>query len=265
MASRERVGEYLLDNRAAEAEQRFAALSALYDPVTFNHIARLGITSGWRCWEVGAGGPSVPRWLAEQVGPGGEVLATDIDTRWIGDVGAGVRVLQHDVAADDPPSGGFDLVHARLVLVHIPARDEVLRRLAAALGPGGWLLVEDYDVRLQPLAHLDTDQPAHPLANKLREGLRALLVQRGVDLAYGRRLPRLLAEQGLVEVAADGYAAVAHPAMGALDAANLGQVGDALIAQGRTSREELQEHLDAIDRGIGLASPLLVSAWGRRP
>lgn len=265
MASHERVGEYLLDNRAAEGQQRFAALSALYDPVTFGHMTRLGVTSGWRCWEVGAGGPSVPRWLAERVRPDGQVLATDIDIRWISDPGAGVRVQQHDAATDEPPPGGFDLVHARLVLVHIPAREEALRRLAAALGPGGWLLVEDFDVALQPLAHLDARLPEHHLANRLREGFLALLAQRGVDLAYGRKLPRLLAEQGLVEVAADAYAAVAHPAMGALDAANLAQVGDALIAQGRTSREELQQHLDAIKRGLGLASPPLVSAWGRRP
>lgn len=263
MASRERVGEYLLDNRAAEAEQRFAALSALYDPVTFNHIARLGLRvallGGRRGRAVGAA-------LAGQAGRtrrrgAGHRHRHPLDRR----PGSGRAGPAARRGRRRPPPGGFDLVHARLVLVHIPARDEVLRRLAAALWPGGWLLVEDYDVRLQPLADVDPRQPAHHLANELREGLRALLVQRGVDLAYGRKLPRLLAEQGLVEVAADGYAAVAHPAMGAMDAANLAQVGDALIAQGRTSREELQEHLDTIDRGLGLASPLLVSAWGRRP
>jgi hypothetical protein len=47
---------YLLDNRATEAEGRFAALSALFDPVTFRHVDALGVAPGWRCWEVGAGG-----------------------------------------------------------------------------------------------------------------------------------------------------------------------------------------------------------------
>ena len=62
---------YLLDNRADEAGGRFEALAAIFDPVTRARVAALGIGPGWRCWEVGAGGPSVPAWLAERpVRPG---------------------------------------------------------------------------------------------------------------------------------------------------------------------------------------------------
>jgi hypothetical protein len=75
--------EYLLDNARREAGARFGALAELFDTVTFRHIAALGIEPGWRCWEVGAGGPSVPAWLSDRVGRGGEVLATDLDPRWI--------------------------------------------------------------------------------------------------------------------------------------------------------------------------------------
>ena len=82
----------------------------------------LGIRPGWRCWEVGSGGASVPAWLAEQAGADGFVLATDIDPSWVDGVApAGVEVRRHDVAQDDPAEGGFDLVHARLVLTHVPA------------------------------------------------------------------------------------------------------------------------------------------------
>src|SRR5262245_60279226 len=73
------TSEYLLDNRAAAAQRRFGALSALFDDVTFRHVEALGIQRGWRCWEAGAGGPSVPNWLAGRVGPDGHVLATDPD------------------------------------------------------------------------------------------------------------------------------------------------------------------------------------------
>jgi hypothetical protein len=45
------------------------ALEALFDPSTFRHLTDLGIAPGWSCWEIGAGAPSVPRWLASQVGP----------------------------------------------------------------------------------------------------------------------------------------------------------------------------------------------------
>jgi ubiquinone/menaquinone biosynthesis C-methylase UbiE len=258
----------LLDNRAAEAERRFGALSALYNPVTFRHVDALGIQYGWRCWEVGAGGPSVPSWLADRVGPTGRVLATDIDTSWIDHLEPRIDVRQHDVAHDDPPLGpvdGFDLIHARLVLVHIPDRDEALRRMASALRPGGWLLIEDFDIELQPLARIDAYKPEHDAANKIRTGFRALLAQRGVDKAYGRKLPRLLAGQGLIDVTADAYMSVTLPAMGALEVSNVEQVGDALVAQEHATAEEIQSHLAAIEDGMGLASPPLISACGRKP
>jgi SAM-dependent methyltransferase len=183
------ISEYLLDNRAAAAERRFGALSALFDDVTFRHIEALGIQRGWRCWEVGAGGPSVPNWLAGRAGPDGQVLATDINTSWIDGVTPHVEVRRHDIAHDHLPPGVFDLIHARLVLCWIPERDEALRRMAGALRPGGWLLIEDFDPALQSAACIDAYLPDHHNAYKLRAGFGALAAQRGADPAYGRKLP----------------------------------------------------------------------------
>jgi len=127
---------YLLDNRQVEAGTRFTAMAQLFDPVTFRHVDRLGIGPGRRCWEVGAGGPTVPEGLARR---GADVLATDLDTSWLPADGP-YEVRRHDLAADPPPDGGFDLVHARLVLVHLPARAAALATLVDALRPGGYLL-----------------------------------------------------------------------------------------------------------------------------
>jgi hypothetical protein len=55
------------------------------------------------------------------------------------------------------------------------------------------------------------------------------------------------------------------PAASALNIANLDQVGDALMAQGLTTEQEIHGHLDAIDRGLRLALGPLLSTWGRRP
>src|SRR5919205_3108744 len=74
---------YLLDNRQAQAGQRFDALSELFDASTFRHLSAVGLETGWQVWEVGAGGPTVATWLADQVAPCGHVLATDIDTAWL--------------------------------------------------------------------------------------------------------------------------------------------------------------------------------------
>src|SRR6201996_1921304 len=75
---------YVFDNAAtAETGLRFAGLEATFDPSTIGYLTGVGVTAGWACWEIGAGGGSIARWLAERVGPTGSVLATDIDPRVI--------------------------------------------------------------------------------------------------------------------------------------------------------------------------------------
>lgn len=256
---------YLLDNQQVEAGRRFEALATLLDPVTLRHVDALGIAPGWHCWEVGAGGPGLPRLLAERVAPAGAVVATDIDTSWMS-AAPGVEVLRHDVGVDEPPPGPFDLVHARLVLVHVPARADALRSMIRALRPGGWLLVEDADPALQPLICPDESGPAQQLANRLRQGFRALLAQRGADLAFGRTLPRLLRGAGLRDVEADAYFPITSPACTALEAATVAQIRDRLVSAGLATDAEIDQHLANVARGdLDLATAPLISAWGRKP
>jgi SAM-dependent methyltransferase len=255
---------YLLDNRQDEAGERFDAFTTLFDPTTFRHLEGLGVGPGWRCWEVGAGGTSVVSWLAERVGPGGRVVATDIDTSRV--AGAGrppVEVRVHDVAADEPPGEDFDLVHARLVLVHVPDRAKALRSMIKALRPGGLLLLEDADPALQPLPCPDEHGAQEELANRLRRGFRRLLADRGADLSYGRKLPRLLREAGLHRVAADAYFPLASAACAALESATVRQIRDRLVTAGLATDEEIDRHLANVASGtMDLATAPMISAWG---
>ena len=257
--------DYLLSNRRAEAGTRFEAISELFDPWTFRHLDDLGVTTGWRCWEVGAGGPSVPAWLADRTGPGHEVLATDIDVSWL-PADAPFEVRRHDLVRDEPPGGPFDLVHARLVLVHLADRDRALRTLVDALRPGGVLLVEDADPALQPLACPDEHGPDEALANHVRRGFRALLAERGAELGYGRRLPRALREAGLTGVRADAFFPIASPACGVLEAATVRQLRGELVGGGHATAAEIDRLLAAIAAGrLDLTTAPLVSAWGFLP
>lgn len=257
---------YLLDNQQAEAGERFDALARLLDPVTFRHLDQTGVTAGWRCWEVGAGGVTVPAWLAARVGPSGRVLATDIDTSWLPADLSGVDVRRHDIGSDPAPDGSFDLVHARLVLVHVTARATALATMVSALRPGGWLVLEDADPGLQPLLCPDEHSEAQQLANRLRHGFRALMAQRGADLAFGRTLPRLLREAGLLDVEADAYFPIASPACTALEAATVRQIRDRLVTSGLATDAEIDEHLANVATGrMDLATSPLISARGRTP
>ncbi|GHH03028.1 methyltransferase domain-containing protein [Streptomyces lanatus] len=257
---------YLLDNRQTEAGERFEAFATLFDPTTFRHLEASGIGPGWRCWEVGAGGPSVVAWMAKKVGPTGKVIATDIDTSQLASAARPpVQVRVHDVSADEPPGEGFDLVHARLVLVHVPDRERALRSMIESLRPGGWLLVEDADPALQPLICPDEHGPEQQLANRLRHGFRELLADRGADLSYGRRVPRLLREAGLRQVRADAYFPIASPACTALESATIRQIRDQLVTEGLATDQDIDRHLANVATGtMDLATAPLISAWGRK-
>ncbi|MFJ3668562.1 methyltransferase domain-containing protein [Streptomyces sp. NPDC090106] len=261
-----RTDGYLLDNQRTEAGERFDAFAALFDPTTFRHFEGFGVGSGWRCWEVGAGGTSVVSWLAKKVGPTGRVVATDIDTSLVAPAGRPpVEVRVHDVGVEEPPGEGFDLVHARLVLVHVPDRERALRSMIAALRPGGRLLVEDADPALQPLACPDEHGPAEQLANRLRQGFRGLLADRGADLSYGRRLPRLLREAGLRRVEADSYFPLTSPACAALESATIRQIRTDLVTAGLATDAEIDRHLANVAAGgMDLATAPMISAWGRK-
>jgi SAM-dependent methyltransferase len=261
---------YLLDNRQREAGRRFEAMAELFDPWTLEHLDRLGLTTGWQCWEVGAGWPAVPAAVAGRVGPDGRVLATDLDTTWLtGMTEPTVEVRQHDVVRDEPPADGFDLVHARLLLVHLPDRAEVLRRLAASVRPGGWLVVEDADPALQPLACPDERGPAEELANRVRRGFRSLLAGRGVDLAFGRTLTALLREAGLQDVRAEGYFPLTSPPCRELEAATVRQLRTQLTEGGLATEAEIDEHLANLavsgEGELDVTTAPLVTCWGRRP
>ena len=118
---------------------------------------------------------------------------------------------------------------------------------------------------LQSLGCLEELGPEQELANKIRRGFRDLLVARGVDLEYGRKLPRLFREAGLEDVSADAYFPVGAEACAALEHANVNQVRDGLLGAGLATSEEIERHLSAARSGaIDLVTPPLLSTWGRR-
>jgi SAM-dependent methyltransferase len=258
---------YLLDNRREQAGDRFEALAAVYDPMTIGHFDRLGAGPGWRCLEVGAGGGSIVRHLSERVGPTGRVLATDIEPRFLDPLAdlPNVDVCRHDVVADPLPEEEFDLVHARLVLVHVPERLQAIHRLVAALRPGGWLLIEDADGVASEQTVLDPLTDDDHLANRIRAGLMELLAEHGVDFGFARSLVRIFRSEGLVDIAGDGFVAFSDTVR-MLERANILQLRDQYVAAGFATDGEIERFLTWLDEPHPeLAAPFLFSTWGRRP
>jgi SAM-dependent methyltransferase len=259
--------DYLLDNADPRAERRFDALAQLFDARTIEYLTALGVTREWACWEIGAGGGSIAEWLVGAVAPTGSVLATDLDLRRLSATAVpGLTATRHDVVHDEIPTGAYDLVHARLLLVHLPERERVLDSLVRSLRPGGWVVIEDFDNMF-----LDVDSAATPeqaVVRKVALAFRRLLQDRGADLAYARRLPDLLRARGLRDIAGEGRIVfgTGGSAASRLAAANYSQVSEEMIRQRLCTSGELRSALELLeDPGVGVATHLLISAWGRRP
>jgi len=268
------VSGYIFDNAVErETEQRFGSLAMLYDPRTIRFLEATGVGPGWRCLEIGGGGGSIAGWLADRVGAGGRVTVTDIDPRFLTALAAlrhpNVEVLRHDVTADPLPEGAFDLIHARLVFIHLPGAREALARVAAALKPGGWLVIEDFDPTFISERTYAASDPTD-IATALRAfgALEQLRASRGVAPGWGRGLYQAFRALGLGEAGMDGQMAV-HPGGSAgarLFQANFTQIRDAATAAGLITAAELDRMLVLLDDpDFAISTPMMCAAWGRRP
>jgi SAM-dependent methyltransferase len=257
---------YLLDNAGKETPGRFAALSALLDPGTIRHLEDRGVAPGWYCLEVGGGSGSIATWLAHRVGPTGHVLTTDIDPRFLESLNLpNLEVRRHDIATDPLPEAAFDLVHARLVLMHLPERETALTRMISALKPGGWLIDEEYD---------SFSMPADPAINpgevflQTQVAMMRLLEDGGVDRLYGRRLIGRLRAHGLTSVSGEARAFMWQPgSLGAtLVRSTFELLRGAMIDGNYITPQQFERDVARLDDpDFLMPSAILWSAWGRRP
>jgi SAM-dependent methyltransferase len=243
-----------------DARERLRAAEALLDEGTIRVFERLGVAHGWRSLEVGAGGGSIARWLAAY----GPVVATDLSIRDLTGLPANVDVREHDIVRDPIEAGVYDLVHTRLVLEHLVEREAVLNKLARALRPGGWLVIEDVDyVSGVPVSDKGAREHQHSQSVRLDTFARA-----GVDHTLGRRLPALLRGVGLVDVGNEGRAWVMEGGSAGARwfAQSLAHLRPRLVGPGLLSDGEIDRMLELFaDPEWSALSPIVLAAWGRRP
>ena len=197
---------YRVDEGAELEQERLGELATVFDGGSTRVLEHF-VQPGDRCLEVGTGGGSIARWLADRVGQSGSVVATDVDLQFAGEPPANVELRRHDITTDDLPDASFDLAHARGVLQHLERRDDALRRMVAATRPGGWVIVEDAD--FVTFEGPDTPEPFASVARVLNDAYAAMS---GHDRYLGRHLLGFLEGAGLTEVAADGRVFTMHGA-----------------------------------------------------
>lgn len=260
------MSPYLFGHDWAQERRRLSLLEQIYDGGTRALLSRLPLPADAHCLEVGAGAGSIALWLCDQVGDAGHVVATDLDVEFLSERAAGTRleVRRHDIVAEDLEEA-FDLIHARLVLEHIRERDEVLPRLVAALRPGGWLLLEDYDwVRPSSGPHC----VGRDLLDRCHEAFAEVLFAAGYRDDYGLALPAEMRANGLVDVDAEGRVHLGTPGSPESDwwRLTLAKVCPVLIDRGALTEAELEKLFDLFDdEDFLFRLPTLFGVWGRRP
>jgi hypothetical protein len=147
-----------------------------------------------------AGGGSIADWLSDIVGPTGDVVATDHETRALELLKRpNLEVRRHDAVNDNLETGYSELINARLFLEHLPERCRP-RKTGQALRPGGWMVMESVDYGTAvPISELGANEHDRSQAVRLEE-----LAKLGLDTFLGRKLPVQLRAQGLVEVGDEG-------------------------------------------------------------
>jgi SAM-dependent methyltransferase len=254
--------EYVLTQDWSDEQERLHLIETTADEVSIAAIRAAGFRPGWRCLDVGAGAGSIARWLAAATGDPARVVATDLDARSLVPLEReGVRVLVHDVTVDDFPSRSFDLIHARFVLEHLAAREEVIERVADWLAPNGVVVLVD----CAAFPVLDSPNRSY------RAAMRAwvdVLAMTGTDYQWSRTFPQPLQRHGYRDI-------------GAVANVQVLQGGSPLARLMSLTRESLRcRILDAgmlsssdIDDAQRLLAdpefwdlgPSWMAAWGRKP
>jgi SAM-dependent methyltransferase len=256
------------DHEAAAELARLKLIEEFNDPSTFRLLDTIGVTEGWRCLEVGAGAGSVTRRLSQRVGPTGKVVAADLDVRFLGDINTeNVEVRRCDITQDPIEPSSYDLVHARNLVEHLPDPVTVLRRLAAAVKPGGWLMVEDVDN-----GTVEAADPTHPCAaafDRCAQARISFLLAAGImDLRYGRTLPIHMEQLGLIDVRNEAVTSVGpgDSPMSQLMIQSFRPMDDAMVANGVIGKSDAADAQRAFeDPSFLYRAGLIVAVWGRKP
>jgi SAM-dependent methyltransferase len=259
--------EYLLANQPSELE-RLRLQSLVWEPSGRQLVKKIDDGSGRRALDVGCGALGWLRILSEWVGPSGQVVGTDIDSRVLDAARSfleaegisNVELLVDDLFDSKLEPQSFDLVHARYQIAPLGrgrAQAASHRRL---LRPGGSLVLEEWDLGSW---HFN---PAAPAAERLIALLSEIFAALGGEA--GRGLPQLLREIGIEQPEIDAHVVAlkpGHPYLRlplqfsvALESRLLEKVSDGELA---TLRGDAEAEL--AEPGRWGTTFTLIQGWGR--
>lgn len=265
---------YVMGRTSAEYE-RLRRQAAALEPSTAALLDRIGLTAGMRCLDVGCGPGEVMRLMGQRVGAGGRVVGIDLDAGLGNEAASILRAAggsQFDFVGgdiheiDSIPGAPFDLVYARLVLIHSPNPQSLLRAMYRWVKPGGFLVVQDYDFRT-----LDAYPRSEPI-EAFRRVFQAVFERAGLDTRIGHKLPWHFVEAGLGAPDGGDVSGILASMEQSWEmiAAVYQSVLPLALKLGITTAAESAQFFHQIEEAAGLGYhavlwPLLLGAWKCKP
>jgi truncated hemoglobin YjbI/SAM-dependent methyltransferase len=202
--SRDANAVYSLGSSQAESARLLRQADEL-TPESQMLLDRAGVRPGQAAADLGCGPRGALELLAARVSPGGRVVGIDADPAHVAMAAAfaaergldGVKVMAADARQTGLPSGSFDLVHTRTLLVNVPEPARVVAEMVRLARPGGVVAA------MEPDCEYELCYPRHPAMTRIREIFPVVFARNGADPHIGRRVPELFRHAGLADVAVE--------------------------------------------------------------
>lgn len=222
---------------------RLQAIERVFDPASRRRIQATGISSNWRCLEVGVGAGSIARWMAGIVGENGKVVAVDLNTRFVAKLErANIEVIETDIRHLALESQSFDLIHTRYVLIHIPEFQVALAKMLDLLKPGGWIVIEEPD--FSAARAIAGNEMACQSMNRVNEAIAQMFASRGIDYAFGIKLPAIFQQLNLQELSVENDTPLAPGGSGVATIMKMSaeQLAEKYIATGKATQPDIEQY-----------------------
>lgn len=269
----ENPAPYALGGTQTEQE-RLLAQAQGYEQQARRLLDQINIQPGSRVLDIGCGPLGILNLLSERLGPQGVVVGLEREPRFAEMARAemakrglrNVQIVQADALRSGLEQNSFDLVHERLVMINVSARNQLLSEMISLTRPGGTVILEDVD-NISWLCY-----PAHPSWDALKDAFHTVFHANGGNAFVGRAIPGMLREGGIqnVQVRID----VDTPGPGDYKRTHLVSLIDSLrdkiIALGLLDKKQLDAHRSALMQHLQkpettVIDKLFVQAWGQKP
>ncbi len=255
-------------------QERLLAQAEGYEPLARRLLDQINIQVGWRVLDIGCGPIGILNLLSERVGSQGVVVGLEREPRFADMARAeinkrglrNVQIVQADAISSGLEKNSFQVVHERLVMPNVSAREQLLSEMISLTHPGGTVILEDID-NVSWLCH-----PAHPSWGVFMDIFHTVFHANGGNAFIGRALPGMLKAGGVQNVKVKVN--VETPFPGDYRRTHLvsliESLRDKVLALGLLDENELADRRAALVQHLEnpetvVIDKLFVQAWGQKP